>query len=153
MTIETNCPMHLRKYPLDKQACPLVIGSCKYDVYSCTKNYILQTTMNMTCKVKCSIFITSSKYFFHLKMFGVSPLLCMDKIKFNVTQTSVRCKMVSNCHFTLPLFLYVERMWWLHFLFILQTLFRSWKVSSRNYIFVTDKLKTHVFAYICEQRV
>ncbi|XP_071043682.1 gamma-aminobutyric acid receptor subunit alpha-2-like isoform X2 [Parasteatoda tepidariorum] len=30
LTIQTNCPMHLRKYPLDKQACPLVIGSFAY---------------------------------------------------------------------------------------------------------------------------
>ncbi|XP_035212941.1 gamma-aminobutyric acid receptor alpha-like [Stegodyphus dumicola] len=30
LTIQTNCPMHLRKYPLDKQACPLFIGSFAY---------------------------------------------------------------------------------------------------------------------------
>ncbi|KAG8201341.1 hypothetical protein JTE90_016818 [Oedothorax gibbosus] len=30
LTIQTNCPMHLRKYPLDKQACPLLIGSFAY---------------------------------------------------------------------------------------------------------------------------
>ncbi|GFX47173.1 gamma-aminobutyric acid receptor subunit alpha-6 [Trichonephila clavipes] len=30
LTIQTNCPMHLRKYPLDKQACPLIIGSFAY---------------------------------------------------------------------------------------------------------------------------
>lgn len=30
LTINANCPMHLRKYPLDTQACPLEIGSFGY---------------------------------------------------------------------------------------------------------------------------
>lgn len=29
LTVKASCPMHLRKYPLDTQACPLEIGSCK----------------------------------------------------------------------------------------------------------------------------
>lgn len=30
LTVKASCPMHLRKYPLDTQACPLEIGSCEY---------------------------------------------------------------------------------------------------------------------------
>ncbi|XP_075545286.1 gamma-aminobutyric acid receptor subunit alpha-6-like [Dermacentor variabilis] len=30
LTIKASCPMHLRKYPLDMQACPLEIGSFAY---------------------------------------------------------------------------------------------------------------------------
>ncbi|CAN8006658.1 unnamed protein product [Ixodes hexagonus] len=30
LTIKASCPMHLRKYPLDTQACPLEIGSFAY---------------------------------------------------------------------------------------------------------------------------
>ncbi|XP_049938239.1 gamma-aminobutyric acid receptor subunit alpha-6-like [Schistocerca serialis cubense] len=30
LTIQARCPMHLRKFPLDSQACPLVIGSYGY---------------------------------------------------------------------------------------------------------------------------
>ncbi|XP_076348120.1 gamma-aminobutyric acid receptor subunit alpha-6-like [Tachypleus tridentatus] len=32
LTIKARCPMHLRKYPLDSQACPLKIGSFAYTV-------------------------------------------------------------------------------------------------------------------------
>jgi len=31
LTIKARCPMHLRKFPLDSQSCPLLIGSCKYN--------------------------------------------------------------------------------------------------------------------------
>ncbi|GFY09063.1 gamma-aminobutyric acid receptor alpha-like [Trichonephila clavipes] len=30
LTVKASCPMHLRKYPLDTQACPLEIGSYAY---------------------------------------------------------------------------------------------------------------------------
>lgn len=32
LTVKASCPMHLRKYPLDTQACPLEIGSYAYPV-------------------------------------------------------------------------------------------------------------------------
>ncbi|GLH14017.1 Gamma-aminobutyric acid receptor alpha-like [Gryllus bimaculatus] len=30
LTIKASCPMHLRKFPLDTQKCPLLIGSCEW---------------------------------------------------------------------------------------------------------------------------
>lgn len=30
LTISASCPMYLRKFPLDAQRCPLIVGSCKY---------------------------------------------------------------------------------------------------------------------------
>ena len=30
LTIRASCKMHLEKYPLDSQNCPLYVGSCKY---------------------------------------------------------------------------------------------------------------------------
>ena len=30
MTLKAGCLMDLRKYPMDDQHCPLVIGSCEY---------------------------------------------------------------------------------------------------------------------------
>lgn len=30
LTITANCPMYLRKFPLDAQRCPLILGSCKF---------------------------------------------------------------------------------------------------------------------------
>ncbi|KFM66546.1 Gamma-aminobutyric acid receptor alpha-like protein, partial [Stegodyphus mimosarum] len=32
LTVKASCPMHLRKYPLDTQACPLEIGSYAYPI-------------------------------------------------------------------------------------------------------------------------
>ncbi|ODM90107.1 Gamma-aminobutyric acid receptor subunit alpha-6 [Orchesella cincta] len=32
LTIKASCPMHLRKFPLDSQSCPLEIGSCKREL-------------------------------------------------------------------------------------------------------------------------
>ncbi|KAG8202112.1 hypothetical protein JTE90_010473 [Oedothorax gibbosus] len=32
LTVKASCPMHLRKYPLDTQACPLQIGSYAYPI-------------------------------------------------------------------------------------------------------------------------
>lgn len=36
LTIKASCPMHLRKYPLDTQACPLEIGSFAYPSHEVT---------------------------------------------------------------------------------------------------------------------
>ncbi|XP_054708243.1 gamma-aminobutyric acid receptor subunit alpha-6-like isoform X2 [Uloborus diversus] len=33
LTVKASCPMHLRKYPLDTQACPLEIGSYAYPTH------------------------------------------------------------------------------------------------------------------------
>ncbi|KAH8237720.1 hypothetical protein KR038_008954, partial [Drosophila bunnanda] len=30
LTIKATCPMELKNFPMDRQSCPLVIGSCKY---------------------------------------------------------------------------------------------------------------------------
>ena len=38
MTIKAKCPMHLRKFPLDSQSCPLEMGSCKYSFINLNLN-------------------------------------------------------------------------------------------------------------------
>lgn len=30
LTIKATCPMELRNFPMDRQSCPLILGSCKY---------------------------------------------------------------------------------------------------------------------------
>lgn len=30
LTIKAKCPMELRNFPMDRQSCPLILGSCKY---------------------------------------------------------------------------------------------------------------------------
>lgn len=47
--------MHLRKYPLDKQACPLVIGSCKYEDLNYVLNNFLGTVLYNTKITQSSI--------------------------------------------------------------------------------------------------
>ncbi|GFO09338.1 gamma-aminobutyric acid receptor subunit alpha-6 [Plakobranchus ocellatus] len=32
LTIKANCPMHLEKFPMDSQLCPLYIGSCAHSI-------------------------------------------------------------------------------------------------------------------------
>lgn len=52
LTVKASCPMHLRKYPLDTQACPLEIGSCKYDFHFSTLiNYFWINIHCFLCKV------------------------------------------------------------------------------------------------------
>lgn len=30
LTIKAKCPMELHSFPMDRQSCPLILGSCKY---------------------------------------------------------------------------------------------------------------------------
>lgn len=30
LTIKASCPMELKSFPMDRQSCPLILGSCKY---------------------------------------------------------------------------------------------------------------------------
>lgn len=30
LTIKASCPMELRNFPMDRQSCPLILGSCEY---------------------------------------------------------------------------------------------------------------------------
>ena len=32
LTIKASCPMELRNFPMDRQSCPLILGSCMYFV-------------------------------------------------------------------------------------------------------------------------
>ncbi|XP_076749781.1 gamma-aminobutyric acid receptor subunit alpha-2 isoform X3 [Xylocopa sonorina] len=34
LTIKAKCPMELRNFPMDRQSCPLILGSCKYYAYT-----------------------------------------------------------------------------------------------------------------------
>lgn len=38
LTITASCPMYLRKFPLDAQRCPLIIGSCEYLQFSISRS-------------------------------------------------------------------------------------------------------------------
>ena len=50
LTIKSTCPMHLQKYPLDTQTCPLMIGSCESFFYphaNSSMNFIMRNNFRI----------------------------------------------------------------------------------------------------------
>lgn len=41
LTIKAKCPMELKSFPMDRQSCPLIFGSCKYTP-KCHKYYLYE---------------------------------------------------------------------------------------------------------------
>ncbi|XP_067134200.1 gamma-aminobutyric acid receptor subunit alpha-1-like [Centruroides vittatus] len=60
LTVKASCPMHLRKYPLDIQACPLEIGSFAYT----TRDVIYEWKKTKGKAVILADDVTSSQYDF-----------------------------------------------------------------------------------------
>lgn len=46
LTIKAKCPMELRNFPMDRQSCPLILGSCMYtDLHKHCNGYAKSTFM------------------------------------------------------------------------------------------------------------